>query len=141
MVVNNLSYKWKGIEKSLLLFSTFLVNVIVLLFLVWYITFRKIIDEEIVIFCTLSVILSSLLDYYLLISKEVSFDEQYCYLGGEKISLFQIIRLKRWLYYYYKISYIINNKRVSCYFFISFNPTLSRNDNVKLFLSYIENSK
>jgi len=141
MVVKNLSYKWKKFEKSLLLFSTLLVNVIVFLFLVGYIIFRETINEEIVVFCTLSVILSSLLDYFLLIAKDVSFDKHYCYLGNEKISLHQIIKLKRWLYYYYKISYIVNNKSVSCYFFISFNPTLFRNDNIKNFLSHVKKNK
>ena len=124
--------------KLIVIILSILINVVLLSYSVYYqfnhcLSFDRIIWD---LFIIIYIAYSTISNYFLAISKDVFADNENIYFLQKKhflnIKKDNIIKMKRVLYYYYRIDYLDHDNNSSIYFFISPNPPFSIPSSINL---------
>jgi hypothetical protein len=143
--MTNLSFRFYfGFAKEVILISGLIIRILLLILLGYLILYRNN-QIDVILFLIFYIVVTSIYDYYLLVSKNIKYDYLTLYVQRnkdvwEEIPIKNILRIKRTYHYFYTIHYKISDfpeKKVV--FFISPNPPFCKTKKVKEVLSYVQN--
>lgn len=147
MVRKKLSFVFKiPYGKQILLISTILMNLALLTFAIMYLLWGDEKKVTVMVFIILYTFVTSAFSYLLLKSRDIYYDDKLLYIKMARnqwmdVPLSKIKEVNRMYYYFYKISFFDNADIVfnEVYYFISPNPTFSKQDELKEVLQYAKN--
>jgi len=149
IIMITLSYNFQfKLSKYIIIYFTTIENIFLVLFLAFKMSFLRIIyfkDLLILIFILFYIAYTTIFAYLLLKSKIVKFNQNYLFFGVNEndikfINLSMINRIKRCLFFFYKISFFNNyrNKNECLILFLSPKPPIKEIEKIKLLKKYAE---
>jgi hypothetical protein len=141
--MNYLSFRFYfSFEKKAILISAVVIRIL-LLYLLGYLVLYKNNQIDVILFLIFYIIVTSIYDYYLLISKNIKYDSFALYIergkNWEEIQLKFVTKIKRTFFYFYTINYKIDdNLDKKVIFYISPNPPFCRPKKINEIISYIQ---